>query len=177
MTFEEAWAFTDTIHGSFTKVSSEKLFEYACRVPENGVIVEVGVDQGRSASLLMAAVGEKQIAVILIDSWESVLIDNKAKVEALSNRFPCPVVIIHGKSTGSSALCTGPIDLLHIDADHYDGIAQDCEKWLPKLKPGGVVCFHDYESCFPAVTEAVNKYTAGWDHLGNWDGLAIRRKP
>lgn len=175
--FDEIWQFTDAIPGSFTRLSAEKLYEYARQC--EGTIVEVGVDQGRSASLLLEA-ARGRCDVVLIDSWESVLIDNMGKVRSMANRFDSDVVvtIIHGRSVPAAGRIEDGIDLIHIDANHYEpNPALDCEAWLPKLKSGGVACFHDYDSTFHAVKEAVDKYTEGWEHLGNWDSLAIRRKP
>lgn len=125
----------------------------------------------------MAAARLTGAEVVLVDSWESVLIDNMAKVQKLADRFDGHVTIINAKSVDAAHLVSGPIGLIHIDANHYDdNPGNDCEAWLPKLVSGGVVCFHDYGS-FPAVTAAVDKHTAGWEDLGVWDSLAIRRKP
>lgn len=36
------------------------------------------------------------------------------------------------------------IDLLHIDGDHsYDAVKFDYETWVPSVRPGGAVMFHD----------------------------------
>lgn len=179
MSFDQAWTFTDTIPGSFTRLNGEVLYKLALQVQPGEVIVEVGVDQGRSASLLLAASEITGAQVVLVDSWESVLIENKKKVEVLTARFPLPQPrIIYGNSVQAAPLVTREIALLHIDANHYgDNPSQDCAAWLPKLKSGGVACFHDAGSTFPAVDQAVANHTAGWQDLGLWEGLAVRRKP
>jgi predicted O-methyltransferase YrrM len=40
-----------------------------------------------------------------------------------------------------------PIDLLFVDGDHSDtGVAGDIDAWLPHVRAGGIVAFHDYGS-------------------------------
>jgi hypothetical protein len=185
MTFDDIWPYTDDIPGSFTRLSGEKYYEQAL---QSRTIVEVGVDQGRSASLLLFAARETRAHVILVDSWPGIMIDNLVKVR---NRLAADfsdvfVDVLHMPSAHAGHWIRETLDMVHIDAHHGDGAGNcdtgsgpwiDCQVWLPKLNHGGVACFHDYDATFPAVTDAVNVYTEGWEHLGNWDGLAIRRKP
>jgi len=178
-TFEGLWEFTDTIPGSFTRLSGEKLFEFASQVPAGGKIAEIGVDQGRSASLLLGAAEKTRATVYLIDSWESVLVDNWHKVENLRTKFHADSLIMRWFSDEAAAeFEDGSLDLTHIDANHHAPNPDiDCTLWMPKLRTGGVACFHDYHPSWPAVVAAVDKHCAGWEDLGVWDSLAIRRKP
>ena len=37
------------------------------------------------------------------------------------------------------------LDFCYIDAVHsYDGVVQDLELWIPKIKEGGIICGHDF---------------------------------
>lgn len=143
------------------------------------MLAEIGVDQGRSASVLFESAKQTGSSLILVDSWESVLIDNYYKVKKLADLYPAVVTAIHReKSVDAAAHSDVELSLVHIDAHHYDDWpTSDCEAWLPKLKSGGVACFHYVGAGFLAVTRAVNDYCERWEDLGNWDSLAIRRKP
>lgn len=47
------------------------------------------------------------------------------------------------------------LDFVFIDGDHsYASVMADIEAWTPKLKPGGVLCGHDY-GVVSGVTQAV----------------------
>jgi predicted O-methyltransferase YrrM len=180
-TFDQLWEFTDKIPGSFTRLSGEKLYEFASYVPAGGYIAEIGVDQGRSASLLLAASENTGAHVYLIDSWESILIDNCWKVKRLKEKYKVDGMVMRWFSDEAAGeFEDGSLDMTHIDANHHAPHPDDdCRLWMPKLKPGGVASFHDYSEAktFTAVKAAVDKYCAGWEDLGEWDSLAIRRKP
>jgi len=174
ITFEEVFQSVDQVPGSFIEESCRALFAQALKA--RGILVEVGVDQGRSASVLLHAVSETGAELILVDSCPIHI----SKVQALIESFPNARAEILFKDSVTAALdVPGPLSLIHIDADHYGtSPAEDCRAWLPKIEPGGVACFHDYgsESTFPEVTLAVDKYTKGWEDLGTWGGLAVRRR-
>ena len=50
-------------------------------------------------------------------------------------------------------------DFVYIDADHSEPqVKKDCQNWWPKVKPGGIICGHDYnEPTNLGVTHAVNE--------------------
>lgn len=51
------------------------------------------------------------------------------------------------------------LTLVNIDGDHsYGGVVSDIYAWFPKLKPGGVMAFHDYENTNYGVKRAVNEF-------------------
>jgi hypothetical protein len=53
-------------------------------------------------------------------------------------------------------------DLVFIDAAHdYESVRDDINAWLPLVKPGGIICGHDYCQEWPGVVEAVNELLPG----------------
>lgn len=52
------------------------------------------------------------------------------------------------------------LDFVFIDADHsYEHCIEDIRDWVPKVKPKGLVCGHDFEHRdFPGVVQAVREY-------------------
>jgi len=50
------------------------------------------------------------------------------------------------------------LDIVFIDGDHeYEGVSNDIEAWLPKVKNGGIIAGHDYDTPFPGVMKAVDE--------------------
>jgi predicted O-methyltransferase YrrM len=176
MNFEEAFKFTDGIAGLYSRLNCEKLWEYASRC--NGLMVEVGVLNGRSASLMLQAAQETGAVVILVDCWKWMK-GHAVETMKVVDEFPEVKKAIFYMYSKDAIRYMPTIDLLHIDANHQEeGIKEDCQYWLPAVSRGGIACFHDYGAdIYPGIKKYVDFYTHGWEDLGVWDTLAIRRRP
>ena len=123
------------------------------------------------------------ITVHLVDSWE----DEEARVpcERLIGELAKDTrsdVYCHWMPSECAAASIPELDLLHIDGGHGEQVGADCRLYLPKVRVGGLVVFHDYgdESAYPAVTAAVESMVVGapqrWTVLGVVENqLAARR--
>lgn len=50
----------------------------------------------------------------------------------------------------------GAFDLVYLDAGHdFDDVMRDISAWRSKVRPGGILCGHDYSAAFPGVIRAV----------------------
>ena len=74
------------------------------------------------------------------------------------------------------------VDLLHIDGLHtYDAVSEDFRNWYPKVKPGGVILFHDVMAriqdfgCWKFWEETAPQHETFTFHHGF--GLGVLRKP
>lgn len=116
--------------------------EIAQRIPDGGVMVEVGVYKGRSADFMVDRMRElnKTFSIHLVDI-ETLphVIKHVTKLRKTCAFHPCPSVKAAARFANSS------VDFVWIDADHsYDGVRKDIFAWLPKIKPGGLIAGHDY---------------------------------
>lgn len=64
----------------------------------------------------------------------------------------------------AKSVADGSLDFVFVDADHsYEGCKSDIAAWLSKLKPGGLMCGHDFEHPqYPqwGVAQAVKEFCA-----------------
>lgn len=77
----------------------------------------------------------------------------------------------------------GSIGLLHIDGLHTkDAVQHDFTTWLPKLRPGAVVLFHDIEArhddfgVYQVWEELRDRFTLSFAFLHSW-GLGVLQLP
>jgi SAM-dependent methyltransferase len=128
-------------------------------VPVGGTTAELGVWQGRSLCAIAAVIRARRLHVHAIDTFggtegeRDVVHDCGGKLqevfEANLERFGIRAQVeVHAGSTGAlvANFPDASLDLVFIDADHrYEQTLADVRAWLPKVKPGGMLCGHDYK--------------------------------
>ncbi len=129
-----------------------------------GVIVNIGMGPGASIRCLRAGAPEADLVGVEIDPmwamngpWQVLLGDSKAMA------------------------FDKPIDLLFVDGDHNEaGVRADIVNWAPRVKPGGLVAFHDYgNNHLPwcaGVKIAVDALMGDWQYLGDADSIRYFRR-
>ena len=164
----------------YTLVELAALYRASSTVDNNSTIVEIGICGGRSSSILFQTAKETSSKLILIDPWiyETPLCEPVFKRVA---EFFNDVPYIHyrRRSEDIPHLIPNSIDFLHIDGDHQaKSVEQDCRMYLPKLKAGHLCAFHDYgDERYLGVSEEIERATKGWEDLGLFGRLKIKRKP
>lgn len=73
-------------------------------------------------------------------------------------------VIRLGESAAAGAAFDGQADFIFVDGGHdVEQVMRDIEAWLPHLKNGCTIAFHDYgNKDIPGVKVAVDKLMMGW---------------
>lgn len=162
ITFEDVWKYTDTIYGSFTKAEAQAMYDTLLTIPPSSVVVEIGSYCGRSSSLIgmMAMQEEKGFEFYCVDNfitpWEGK--DVHAIFETNMRGIKHELMKMNSKRA-SHLFDDGEIDFLFVDGDHlYEGVMADIKRWLPKVKVGGAVLFHDYNSSWEGVQNAVDQF-------------------
>lgn len=142
----------------------------ALRNPQLGA--ELGVKEGRfTAHMLRRFPGLHMVAVDLwaprpatdrpgfetYEEWDFDLLMR----EFHQRTAPCAdrlTVLREDTVQAAARFEDGTFDFVFIDAEHtYEAVRADAHAWLPKVKPGGMLCGHDYTRKFPGVIAAVNE--------------------
>jgi predicted O-methyltransferase YrrM len=157
---------------------------------QKGPIVEIGCLHGRSTSVLMKAAEKFDAEVASIDPFMET--PNTTQPSAKFWRINLKVAglpiphLMEMKSHEASPLYLSEIGLLFVDGGHsYEDISQDIQDWVPKVKIGGLVAFHDmYQYAIPGVARAVTEWwistfekgLAKWRFEGQADFLVAFRR-
>ena len=171
----------ENVLGWMTDLEVRVIQNLAKRVPDNGVIVEVGSFFGRSSCAW--ADSKPNATVICIDTFmEHYRVKHKVD-EAIckANNFPesnkvynlyesflentkqfSNIRMIRGMSPQGIQYTGESIDLFFLDASHTNpNDWENIEFFLPLIKSGGTISGHDYiPNTFPDVVENVAKLEA-----------------
>jgi predicted O-methyltransferase YrrM len=171
---------TITDHYSMREDQHELLYNYAMKVPKNGVVLEIGVCNGKTAALFALVGKEKGYKYYGIDNFS--LEGTKADVDGHLQRLGVKGEIIETDSRTYDWKL--PIDLLFIDGGHDEAnISVDCEKYIPFVKKGGIVIFDDWALDETRANPhwAVGHYgtiaTEGWEDICNEIYIRAFRRP
>jgi hypothetical protein len=138
-----------------------------CR--DDGKIVELGAWKGRSSAFLVVEAYNKspKIEVHIVDTWGGNPFDGSedqstdAYSKFISNMSLLARPYQAYRMTTNEAVGffkDESLDAVFIDADHsYEAVKMDIENWMPKVRKGGILAGHDYNSAWPGVIKAVNE--------------------
>jgi hypothetical protein len=119
------------------------------------VIVELGTERGTSFLSMSQAVKDDKLKTKLyaIDTWEGDVHTGYYNNSVYKNFIKYKINYYSDLDTTVfrklfddviSHFKVGSIDILHIDGLHtYDAVKHDYDTWHDKVKPGGVIVFHD----------------------------------
>lgn len=181
--FDEVMALTRTVSGNAAFEEEECLayYDLLASLPDGATVLEIGLQFGRSSSIVAQLQQDKRLHYIGIDPF----VDPPDAKEAW-----CKLMIQIGASYSLFAVRSDevtvlpPLDLALIDGDHNaDAVANDCRLVLPKIKVGGYALMHDYgRESLPNVYPTVNaamvaaQMNAEWCELPTVGTLGIWRK-
>jgi predicted O-methyltransferase YrrM len=160
---------------------SEKrwMWEAAQSLPENALYCEVGTDRGGSANVVLLA--HPTVRVFTIDPMNG---DPKRR-SFLKSRFSSfkgrihlvPYVSVDEDRRALASIRKAlkgmepEFDMLFLDGAHTDeDISQEIDLYLPLVKPGGLICGHDYHRNFSVR----KRYSGAVDREVAKHGLQLR---
>ena len=130
----------------------------ACRILDikPKTIVEVGVYQGKTTRQLLKAFPYAELT--LIDPWAAQELpgrlynrngpeDWESIYRAVCDEFAGHTIIRTDSVTAAHMMQPDSFDLVFLDGDHcYQAVRQDIIMWSRLVRPGGLLCGHDYSS-------------------------------
>ncbi len=139
----------------------------ASELPNKGVVVEIGVWQGRSLCSVASQIKEKNLTVYAVDTFEGtpgvqVVHNAEGKLQQIFEEnlehfnIRPHVTILRNTSEVAAQSFTEFADLIFIDGEHSEEqVIKDIQSWLPRLAPDGVLAGHDYSFVGTFVQKAL----------------------
>lgn len=149
------------------------LAEQTQGLPHSSRVVEVGVFLGRSAKALLDNLDwgstlycvdpyedyEDEGVRAAVDSgtWSDVFQEAVSNLSQQHREGPATVFFREPSTRAALRFHDHTIDMIFIDGDHsYSSVLADITAWERTVKPGGLICGHDY-NVHPGVKQAVDE--------------------
>lgn len=161
---------------SLSRADGARADEILARLPDGPVSgAEIGVLFADTSARLLRA--RKDLKLTLVDPWAAGTVDRCPQSD-WDDRYRRAMAatafaddegrrrVLRMHSVAAAAHVRNQwLDFVFIDSDHrYVAVASDLDAWAPKVKPGGLLCGHDYgiEHLRPTygVTQAVDEFAA-----------------
>lgn len=125
-----------------------------------GVGVEVGVFRGEFANQILT--GWKRGCLIGVDCYnhgtEFHLLYDAIKKNRDFIEFGTYTIMVCSSVEGAYRSPDG-LAFVYLDAGHtYPEVSADIYHWRKKIRPGGILCGHDFEPSTPGVSRAVEEF-------------------
>jgi len=175
---QAAIAKSTAIGALLTPIEQAALWDLAMTaVTPGGLAIEIGTWKGGSAVILGEVCRINRARLLCIDCFDPTVVGAIPFDSVRQNLRGLPITYLMGNSTEVvSLLGDGIADLIFIDGGHYmPVIEQDVVRYMPKLKPTGLYCGHDYTNPFQ-VREAVDRII-GRNNIALYDSIWVRFPP
>jgi predicted O-methyltransferase YrrM len=179
------------------------LYRLAAQLPPDATLVEIGSWIGHSACLLTTPLRGPDARLYAVDAFASATEDAfeaekfRSFLKRVAAQIPqrelferhithfgvkdrvVPVPYLSDLAIKHLPFGNNSVDLLFIDGGHtLDVVSKDIELYMPLVKSGGVVSFHDFNSSgdvAQAVWAEIQRGTFG-ELIGLWNSLIAFRK-
>ena len=124
------------------------------------VIVNIGIFRGATMYCLRAGADKARLVGIDTIYPQGHDLDPEMRAE-----------VIVGDSGELCGDFDGPVHLLFVDGDHsYEGVMADISGWTPKIAPGGVICFHDFNTTPEEAKRhaGIKQAVLEWEQEAHW---------
>ena len=138
------------------------LFCYAKRIPDKGTYLEIGGAFGGSVlcAYLATQLSGLSINFITVDPFIPTDGENWSKDDFVENTksISSLTLINCASDMAKDKIADSSVDLLFIDGSHeYEQVKRDLENYWAKIKTGGVLLGHDYNTVHPGVMQATDE--------------------
>ena len=157
-----------------------EIFKTAIDKANPGLIVEVGSFVGESAIFMADYLGNRDSAVLCVDTWYGGIDHYKGAPEKINMHFGRPDLFYRFMSNVIAKGESGKIvplaldsqnaarllknmgiapDLVYVDASHeFEDVFRDLVSYWELIKPGGVMLVDDLSDWFPGCVQAWHKF-------------------